>query len=222
VSVRENITVNENRNDEERDNKYKEIKNIKNSSNIFVVNSEAQEEELNYNKNSELKLSMIQQIRLIIQEINTLDSNRKNKLEHLLIKHKEIFSDKPGCINSYIHKITLNSSKPFVRRSYPIPIKYRTVVEEEINKMIRDGIIKRSVSPYCNPLRVVNKKDGNIRLYLDARFLNEYIVADNESPQLSKSYYKNLQALNILLQQICPMVTGKYRSNSHLGNIRRF
>jgi len=148
VSIRENITVNENRNDEESDNEYKEIKNIKNSSNIFVVNSEAPKEEVNYNKNSELKLSMVQQIRLIIQEINTLDSNRKNKLEHLLVKYKDIFSDKPGCINSYVHKITLNSStlnssKPFMKRSYPIPIKYRTVVEEEINKMIKDGIIKR-------------------------------------------------------------------------------
>jgi len=30
----------------------------------------------------------------------------------------------------------------------------------------------------------MNKKDGNIRLCLDARFLNEYIVADNESPPI--------------------------------------
>jgi len=190
VSIGENIIVNENRNDEENDNRYKEIKNIKNSSNIFVVNLEAQKEELNYNKNSELKLSMVQQIRLIIQEINTLNSNRKNKLEYLLVKHKNIFSDKPGCINSYVHKITLNSSKPFVKRSYPIPIKYRTAVEEEINNMIRDGIIERSVSPYCNPLRVMNKKDGNIRLCLDARFLNEYIVADNESPPIIKELFQ--------------------------------
>jgi len=91
VSIRESITVNENREDEGSDNEYKEIKNIKNISNIFVVNAEVQKEELNYNKNSESKLSMVQQIRLIIQKINTLDSNQKNKLEHLLVKHKNIF-----------------------------------------------------------------------------------------------------------------------------------
>lgn len=50
--------------------------------------------------------------------------------------------------------------------------------------MLDEGVIERSNSPYCNPLRIVQKKDGRIRLCLDARHLNSVISGDNESPPL--------------------------------------
>lgn len=37
-------------------------------------------------------------------------------------------------------------------------------------------------SDFCNPLRIVMKKDGSIRLCLDARFINACILSDNECP----------------------------------------
>ena len=60
---------------------------------------------------------------------------------------------------------------------------YKRQVQEEINKMLREGIIEKSTSPYSNPLVVVTKKDLSIRLCLDARQVNRIIVPDRESPE---------------------------------------
>ena len=39
------------------------------------------------------------------------------------------------------------------------------------------------MSPYSNPLVVVIKKDGKVRLCLDARRINQIIIPDRESPE---------------------------------------
>lgn len=49
--------------------------------------------------------------------------------------------------------------------------------------MISEGIIERSVTAYLNPIVVVKKKDGKVRICLDARRINEVTVPENEAPQ---------------------------------------
>ena len=71
---------------------------------------------------------------------------------------------------------------PFFSKPYPIPINYREKVKQEIDRWIKLGIIRRSTSPYINPLVVVIKKDKSVRLCLDARKLNEKLIDDYESP----------------------------------------
>ncbi|BES91521.1 multicellular organismal development [Nesidiocoris tenuis] len=44
------------------------------------------------------------------------------------------------------------------------------------------GLIERSNSPYINPLRIVQKADGALRLCLDARNVNQYLIAEGEVP----------------------------------------
>lgn len=50
--------------------------------------------------------------------------------------------------------------------------------------MIENEVIERAVSQYCNPLRIVKKDDGSVRVCLDARFVNKIIEDDHESPPL--------------------------------------
>lgn len=54
-------------------------------------------------------------------------------------------------------------------------------MEEEIADMLNQGIIERSNSYFCNPIRIIQKKDASIRICLDIRVSNQYIIADNES-----------------------------------------
>ena len=57
--------------------------------------------------------------------------------------------------------------------------------------MMEGDIIERSVSPYSNPLVVVIKKDGRVRLCLDARKINQIIIPDRESPEpINKIFQK--------------------------------
>ena len=65
-----------------------------------------------------------------------------------------------------------------------MPLAYRELVNGAINEMLLAGIIERSDSPYCNPLRIVVKNDKTVRVCLDARYVNEIIEFDHESPPL--------------------------------------
>ena len=49
-----------------------------------------------------------------------------------------------------------------------MPIKYHQAVQTEIKRMIVYGIVERTQSPYINHLVNVIKRDGRIRLHLDA------------------------------------------------------
>lgn len=103
-------------------------------------------------------------------------------VRHLIQKYEPLFSDKPGCVSIYEHKIVVNQKEAIVRKSYPVPLALRSAVDEEVKRMLDMGVIERSNSPFCNPLRIVKKKDESLRLCLDARFTNGIIDGDNESP----------------------------------------
>ncbi len=49
----------------------------------------------------------------------------------------------------------------------------RQIVEDEILKMEKEGIIQRSSGPWCSPIILVWKKDGTIHFYVDYRKLND-------------------------------------------------
>ena len=70
-----------------------------------------------------------------------------------------------------------------MKRPYPVPLHLRPQADKEIEKMEAMGIIRRSRSEYCSPSRIVLKKNGDVRVCLDARYLNKIVVANNETPQ---------------------------------------
>lgn len=97
---------------------------------------------------------------------------------------------KPGRIKAYEHKIKIYEDRPFVRRSYPIPIMYREKVTAEIQEMLEFGVFKRSYSEYINSIVVVAKKSGEIRLVLDARYMNKLIVPDRDCAQTTEVMFQ--------------------------------
>ena len=119
------------------------------------------------------------------QKINTSDIlsiKQKQILKRLIIKYKPVFLKKPGLINNYTHVLPMKDNTPFFSKPYPVPIHYRDKVEKEINKVLKLGIIRPSHSNYISPMLVVPKKNGDIRLCLEGRKLNEKLMDDYESP----------------------------------------
>ncbi|KAH8362545.1 hypothetical protein KR084_009857, partial [Drosophila pseudotakahashii] len=74
--------------------------------------------------------------------------------------------------------------RPIYTKLYPYPIGAADFVTKEIDDLLKNGIIQKSVSPYNNPIWVVDKngidEDGKrkIRLVLDFRKLNERTIPD--------------------------------------------
>ncbi|MGX9339113.1 hypothetical protein, partial [Pantoea dispersa] len=56
----------------------------------------------------------------------------------------------------------------------------KDAVSKEIQRMMDQGIIQQSTSPYNNPMVMVKKRNGNVRIVLDARKLNTYIVPERD------------------------------------------
>lgn len=135
-----------------------------------------------------------QQDSVIEKVVNTAKVNSAlqiMKLKEVLYKYSEIFVDRPGKVNGYIHEIKMMSKEPLVQKSYPIPYKLKDKVRKEINRMKEWGIIEKSQSSFINPLVVVNKKDGTVRLCLDARGLNSRMFPDYEKPNNPEEVFNN-------------------------------
>ena len=64
--------------------------------------------------------------------------------------------------------------KPYYRRS---PLE-KEFIQDEIDKMLRQGIIKPSDSPWTAPVVVVKKKGGKLRFCVDYRQLNKVTTKD--------------------------------------------
>ncbi|KAK9680422.1 Reverse transcriptase (RNA-dependent DNA polymerase) [Popillia japonica] len=85
-------------------------------------------------------------------------------------------------LHVFQHKLVVNESLPFNPKIYPIPEAFRAEVNLEIQKMLDNKVIERKVTSYINPIFVVKKKSGDIRLCLDARLLNTRLEKQYELP----------------------------------------
>ena len=124
-----------------------------------------------------------EEIRIKIEETNLINSNEKKQFEDLLWKHKAVFRKTPGRLTTYQHRLLVKENQAFIGRSYPVPMAYRDKADEEIKRMLEMGIIQRSSSPYINPIVPVIKKDGTVRVCLDARKLNDILPEDWKFPE---------------------------------------
>jgi len=101
-----------------------------------------------------------------------------------LSEYKEIFSDVPTVTNLIKHHFEVTQREPVRCKPYPTPYKLQKVVDEEVDKMLKMGIIERSKAPYASPLVLVKKSDGSYRVCVNFRELNRITVFDPE-PMMS-------------------------------------
>ncbi|KAJ3617875.1 hypothetical protein MTP99_006962 [Tenebrio molitor] len=64
--------------------------------------------------------------------------------------------------------------------------------------MLALGGIKREASPFASPLTVVRKKDGSVRICLDARGVNQRMVADCETPRPPEDLLQSFQSVRFM------------------------
>ncbi|XP_023028732.2 retrovirus-related Pol polyprotein from transposon 17.6 [Leptinotarsa decemlineata] len=118
----------------------------------------------------------------VVAKAELKEDEEKKKLFQLISEYETIFSDQPGRTNGYVHEIVLKDYSPFYFKSYPVPHAYRSEVNRQLEEMLEWGVIKKSPTEYVNPLVVVRKKGGQLRVCLDARHLNSRMVKDHVMP----------------------------------------
>ncbi|UYV70144.1 K02A2.6-like, partial [Cordylochernes scorpioides] len=76
------------------------------------------------------------------------------------------------------HKINTGDQSPIKQRPYRVAPSERRLIQDEVNKMIENLIVKPSESPWSSPVILVRKKDGTWRFCVDYRRLNKTTKKD--------------------------------------------
>ena len=98
----------------------------------------------------------------------------------MLAEYQDLFDTEiPGKTDIIQHEINLEDTKPIALKPYyrRSPLE-KEFIQDEIDKMLRQGIIKPSDSPWTAPVVVVKKKEGKLRFCVDYRQLNKVTTKD--------------------------------------------
>lgn len=115
-----------------------------------------------------------------------MNREEKQALETVIDQYRDVLyveSDKLSFTHKIRHKIRTVDSIPVHTKSYKYPYVYESEVQKQVKKMLNDGIIRESISPYTSPVWIVPKKADasghkKFRLVIDYRKLNEKTIND--------------------------------------------
>ena len=119
----------------------------------------------------------------IEQQLNEVDfPDSKQDLLNLLGKYEKIVAlrgDKLGSTDKIKHHIAIPpNTPPIYIPAYRVPYSQKEKIDDEVGKLLDQGIIRESNTPWSFPLLCIPKKDGSMRLVVDFRKLNEVTVSD--------------------------------------------
>ncbi|UYV77104.1 hypothetical protein LAZ67_14003317, partial [Cordylochernes scorpioides] len=107
-----------------------------------------------------------------------LSFKEQERLKQILAKYTDLFSSRLGRTNLEKHQIHTEDAKPIKHKPYRVSAKERTIIKDQIDEMLEEGIIRPSSSPWSFPVILVKKRDGKYRFCVDYRKLNEVTVKD--------------------------------------------
>ena len=110
-----------------------------------------------------------------------LDAIQRNQVRALLYEFQDRFTEPEGPLGQtgmVTHTIDTGDHPPVKQSVRRTPLASRLIQEEEIKKMLAQGVIEPSCSAWASPVVLVKKKDGTYRFCVDYRKLNELTKKD--------------------------------------------
>jgi predicted ArsR family transcriptional regulator len=110
-----------------------------------------------------------------------LDDGEFLELDELVAEYEHIFAgdnEDHGRTNKVYHRIDTGEARPIRQHPRRLPLAKQAEVSEMLEDMPRRGIIEESESPWSSPVVLVRKKDGELRLGVDYRKLNDVTKKD--------------------------------------------
>ena len=105
-------------------------------------------------------------------------------IEQLLEKHARLFEEKLGLLEGIRVKIHVDKTvKPRFYKPRPVPYALRDKVEQELERLQRDGVIEPvSFSEWAAPVVPVAKTDGSLQLCGDYKLTVNSAAAVDSYP----------------------------------------
>lgn len=125
------------------------------------------------------------------------------------------FLTKPGYTTTLEHNIVLTTTGRIHAKVNPVSMLLQAYFQEEVDELLSQGMIQRSISQHCSPVVIVKKSDRTYRMMIDYRLLNSVTMFDAESAssvdtELRKfvvANYFSEQDLSVAYNQV-PLSTG--------------
>ena len=118
--------------------------------------------------------------------LDHLNAEEKKAVLDICTTYSDIFyfsHDSLTTTNTIQHEISVTNPAPIHTKTYKCPEVHKAEVNKQIEKMLKQGIIVPSISPWSAPLWVVPKKldaseEKKWRIVIDFRKLNDVTVGD--------------------------------------------
>lgn len=162
--------------------------------------SAPQKENINDNNYMNEKKTAIKEM---VDSVNHLTDEQRKKLLSVLYKNIDRFSlrgENMERTDTVLHEIDTAEARPFKERLRNYSSSIQTTIDKEVKKMLDEGIIQPSHSPYASNLLLVRKPDpsseGGVKNRVCASFvqLNKQTVKDSYPLPLIQSIFDRIGA----------------------------
>jgi hypothetical protein len=108
----------------------------------------------------------------------SLSPDEEQRLRQFLAEEPPLFDTGRGLTPLAQHEIRLLHQEPVKQRYRPRNPFMQGIIDEEVDKMLAEGVIEPSESPWSSPIVLAKKKDGKYRFCIDFRKVNEVTRKD--------------------------------------------
>ena len=110
-----------------------------------------------------------------------ISQETRERFEELKGKYPKVFSINSqdiGCTNLVTMHVDTGDNPPIWKKTYTLPLKHYSWVQQELETLEHVGVIKKSISPWASPIVVVPKKSApgdaqRWRMFVDFQKINE-------------------------------------------------
>lgn len=103
------------------------------------------------------------------------------RMADLIVRYEDVFSRHHldcGKARDFVHRIHLSDSRPFRLPYRRVPPAQYQKLRQVLSEMEEKEIIRKSTSEYASPLVLAWKKNGDLRICTDFRWLNKRTLKD--------------------------------------------
>ncbi|GFX40146.1 retrovirus-related Pol polyprotein from transposon 17.6 [Trichonephila clavipes] len=119
-----------------------------------------------------------------------LEERQKRELQDLFNNFQGLFSDKPGLTHVLYHEIDTGDNPPVVSRLYRYDRVKQEILDYHVDKMLKDGTIIPTQSPYASPVVLCRKNNGYPLPLIDDLIMNIHHTDLMSALDLRSGYFQ--------------------------------